>query len=84
MNSKTRSKIKKDVVSLGSLKGGDVFRYEHVELEVALNENALFMVLQAPEKNGVVMTANTYDGLCLARDKEHRVIKHTVNLEIEI
>jgi len=69
--------------TLGSLKGGDVFRFSHINASEALAENAYYLVVTSPDKQGVLI-ANLFDGQCLLRDKEHRVIAHETVLSIEI
>ena len=67
--------------SLGSLKGGDVFRFAHITYTNALKEDAFYTVLDAPEKQGVLI-ANPKDGKCLVRDAEHRVVRHNAVLRV--
>jgi hypothetical protein len=72
---------KDNTVQLGSLKGGDVFRFAHLSYADAIKEDAFYTVLDAPEKQGVLI-ANPKDGKCLLRDKEHRVVRHNAVLNV--
>ena len=74
--------IKKESgVKLGSLIGGDVFRFAHLSYAEAIREDAFFIVMDAPEKSGVLI-ANPRDGKQLLRDADHRVIQHNAVLNV--
>ena len=83
MKLKSKTARKDKTISLGSLKGGDVFRFSHITATEAMAENAFYIVVTSPDKQGVLI-ANLSDGQCLLRDKEHRIIAHETVLNIEI
>jgi hypothetical protein len=82
MDIKAVVRIEEKIVSLGTLKGGDVFRFAHVEYPIAITENVFFIVLEEPSKKEVFI-ANLFDGQCLIRDSDHRVVKHLASIHIE-
>lgn len=70
-----------ETASLGSLKGGDCFRFAHISFADALTESLFYVVIDAPEKDRV-MVANPANGERLLRDKEHRVVKHKATFSV--
>jgi len=82
---KTTNACKTDehAVSLGALKGGDVFRFAHISAADALKEDAFYLVLDAPEKDGVLI-ANTLDGKVMKRDRDHRVVSHEAEVHVAV
>jgi hypothetical protein len=68
-------------ISLGSTKSGQVFRFAFLSFEEALKEDAFFMVVEAPEKQGILVV-NLKDGKQILRDKDHRVIIHEAKLSL--
>ena len=76
---------KRQDVSLGSLKGGAVFRFAHIREVDAISEKAFYMVGTDPHKasEGTVPIINVSNGEFLIRDKGHRVVKYSAAIGIE-
>lgn len=70
--------------ALSAINPGDVFRMAHISLTDALNENAFYMVLDAPEVKGGVLVANIFDGKQIKRDSDHRVIEQKVSMSLVV
>jgi hypothetical protein len=68
--------------SLGGLSPTSVFRFAHNSFDDAMRSEGFYMVIDAPERPGVVTTVCLADGKQLVRDKEHRVIVHKAEISI--
>lgn len=62
-------------VDLGSLNGGDVFRFANISAQRAIEEDALYMVVSGG-KDERTQVSSLKDGLLLVRDNSHKVCHH--------
>lgn len=71
-------------VALGSLAGGDVFRFATDSTTEASTTDGFWMKLDAPEIKDRARIANIRNGKVLERDTIHQVVRHDTRLHIEV
>lgn len=81
MNLVAAPKADEKKVELGSLKKGNAFRWGYNSFQVALEEEAFFMVSEEKKDNRVTIV-NITDGTIQKVDANHRVVKHNVTIQV--
>ncbi|MCK5020125.1 MAG: hypothetical protein KAS32_23930 [Candidatus Peribacteraceae bacterium] len=74
----------REPTKLSKLSGGNVFHFADIDFDTAIQEDAVYMVVNGiKDKESRIQIANLKDGLLLMRDDCHRVCKLKAQIAVD-